>query len=129
MSRVLGLVRNANQLEAAFQAYDASRRPRAQGVVHDSLRAGKGYYLETEELGNDLQKITDEANKRLPLIWYYDLEAAAKKAQESFMALVAGSEVDGILGAGVDKGCLDTSPRLVVACATATGQQAGVARL
>lgn len=49
------------------------------------------------EFGHDLQKITDEANKRLPLIWWYDLDADVKAAQDGFKALTEGSENEDVI--------------------------------
>jgi salicylate hydroxylase len=91
LSKVLGCVKNGNQLESAFQAYDSIRRPRAQRVVQESREVGLAYFLVHPQFGHDLQKITDEANKRLPLIWWHDLDGDVKKAQDSFKALIEGS--------------------------------------
>jgi salicylate hydroxylase len=87
LSRILGLVENASQVEAAFQVYDSIRRPRAQTVVKESLEVALVYFLVHPDFGNDLEKITIDANKRLPKIWWHDLEADVKKAEESFAAL------------------------------------------
>ncbi len=88
LSRLLGLVESVDQLDAAFQAYDAVRRPRAQKVVQQSLEVGTAYFLVHPDFGNDLQKLTDDANKRLPLIWWHDLEGDCKVAENYFRELV-----------------------------------------
>jgi salicylate hydroxylase len=88
LSRVLGLVKSADQLDAAFQVYDSIRRPRAQRVVQESLEVGEAYFLKHPNFGTDLQKITDDANKRLPLIWWHDLAADVKHAEDEFAKLV-----------------------------------------
>lgn len=87
LSRILGLVKDTNQLDAALQVYDSIRRPRAQSVVRESRDVGQAYFLTHPDFGHDLQKIADEANKRLPLIWWYDLEGDIKKAEVAFHAL------------------------------------------
>lgn len=87
LSKVLGLVKSPDQLESAFQVYDSIRRPRAQGVVQESREVGLAYYLVHPDFGHDLQKITDEANKRLPLIWWHDLDADLRTVEERFKAL------------------------------------------
>ncbi|KAM3069355.1 hypothetical protein ACMFMG_005461 [Clarireedia jacksonii] len=87
LSKVLGLVSNPCQVDAAFQVYDAIRRPRAQAVVQESYEVGTAYYLVHPDFSDDLQKITDEANSRLPKIWWYDLDGDVKKAEESFREL------------------------------------------
>lgn len=87
LSRILGLVSSPDQLESCFQVYDSIRRPRAQHVVQESLEVLMAYFLLDQEIGNDLQRVTDDANKRLPLIWWHDLEGDCKKAEEQFKAL------------------------------------------
>lgn len=91
LSRVLGLVENADQLDAAFEAYDAIRRPRAQRVVQESREVGIAYFLVHPKFGNDLQKLTDDANERLPLIWWHDLEGDCKIAETNFKERVKAS--------------------------------------
>ncbi|CZR60783.1 uncharacterized protein PAC_10679 [Phialocephala subalpina] len=66
LSKLLGLVTDSSQLDAALKVYDAIRRPRAQGVVQTSREAGLEYLLVHPEFGGNLQKITVDANKRLP---------------------------------------------------------------
>lgn len=92
LSRILGKVENADQLETAFQVYDGVRRPRAQAMVQESLDVMVQYYLIHPDFGHDLQKITDEANRRLPLIWWHDLEADVQEAEERFERLKAVSK-------------------------------------
>ncbi|KAF9889833.1 hypothetical protein FE257_006923 [Aspergillus nanangensis] len=75
LSRLLGLVQRPGQLEAAFQAYGSVRQPRAQTVVQQSYEVMLKYFLVHPDSGDDLQKLTDDANERLPLLWWHDLEA------------------------------------------------------
>lgn len=91
LSRLLGLVESADQLDVAFKAYDAVRRPRAQNVVQQSLEVGTAYFLVYPEFGNDLKKLTDDANRRLPQIWWHDLEDDCKTAEQHFKELVKQS--------------------------------------
>jgi hypothetical protein len=58
--------------------------------VQESLEVMMTYFLIDPQFGHDLQKITDEANRRLPLIWWHDLEADVEIAEEEFERLVAG---------------------------------------
>ena len=92
LSRLLGLVQSADQLDAALEAYDAVRRPRAQNVVQQSSEVGMAYFLVHPDFGNDLQKLTDDANKRLPLIWWHDLDGDCKSAEDHFRELVKRKE-------------------------------------
>lgn len=88
LSRLLGLVRSTDELDAAIQTYDSIRRPRAQGVVRESSKVGMSYYFLHPEFGNDLRRIAEDANRRLPLIWWHDLDADLKLAEERFRAQV-----------------------------------------
>ncbi|KAL4796595.1 mannitol 1-phosphate dehydrogenase [Aspergillus venezuelensis] len=91
LSHVLSLVESPNQLEAASQVYDSIRRPRAQAVVQQSHEVMQAYFLEHPDFGNNLQKLTDDANERLPLIWWHDLEADLSLAEERFKSRTASS--------------------------------------
>lgn len=88
LAKLLGLIEDPAQLDAALEVYDSIRRPRAQKVVQDSLEVGIQYFLVHPNFGNNMQKITDDANRRLPLIWWHDLEGDLKKAESSFLALI-----------------------------------------
>lgn len=85
LSRILGLVEAPQQLQTAIEVYDAIRRPRAQNVVQESRMVGDIYYLDYPGYGDNMQKITDNANIRLPAIWWYDLEMDVKRAETEFM--------------------------------------------
>lgn len=61
-------------------------------MVQQSLEVGTAYFLVHPDFGNDLQKLTDDANKRLPLIWWHDLEGDCKIAENHFRELVKESE-------------------------------------
>lgn len=92
LSRVLGMVRSRNQFDTALEVYDEIRRPRAQGVVRQSAEVGMSYYLIDPKFGDDLAKITEEANHRLPLLWWHDIEGDVKRAEESFRAKAGESK-------------------------------------
>jgi salicylate hydroxylase len=87
------MVENAAQVEPAFQVYDSIRRPRAQTAVRDSLEVGLVYFLVHPHFGTDLEKITIDANRRLPKIWWHDLEADVKKAEDSFAVLTGKDKI------------------------------------
>jgi hypothetical protein len=96
-------------------------------MVQESLDVMVAYYLIHPKFGHDLQKITDEANRRLPLIWWHDLDADLRTAEEHFKKLNSlGSrgnmkdkssvdedkmEPSGIIGAF--RSCIDFFHRLV----------------
>ena len=95
LSKLLGLVQSKDQFETALQVYDEIRRPRAQSVVRQSAQVGLGYYFLDPKLGDDLMKITEEANYRLPQIWWHDLDADVKRAEDSFRAKIGGESKKG----------------------------------
>jgi salicylate hydroxylase len=87
LSKLLGLVKSPDHLDAAIQVYDSIRRPRAQGVVRDSANIMQQYFLVHPSFRDDLKKITEDANSRLPKIWWYDLEGDLNKAEKEFAIL------------------------------------------
>ncbi|KAL7755319.1 hypothetical protein ACKLNR_015076 [Fusarium oxysporum f. sp. zingiberi] len=66
-------------IEAAFSAFDRSRRERAQWVVQKSRRAGQLYEQQTE-IGGDFSRMSEELRETLSTIWEYDIEEAIKTA-------------------------------------------------
>ncbi|KAL4968160.1 uncharacterized protein BDV14DRAFT_197388 [Aspergillus stella-maris] len=92
LSHILSLVEKASQLEVAFQVYDLVRRPRAQAVVQQSHEVMQAYFLQHPAFGSDLRKLTDDANERLPLLWWHDLEADLSLAEERFRSRTESSD-------------------------------------
>ncbi|KAH8676635.1 hypothetical protein BGZ60DRAFT_447047 [Tricladium varicosporioides] len=82
ISHLLGKVDSVNDIEKAFKAYDAIRRPRSQKVVTTSRDAAAIYEFEDEELGFDLEKIRKRLETRYDWIWNEDMPQQLKKAQE-----------------------------------------------
>ncbi|ERS94854.1 hypothetical protein HMPREF1624_08751 [Sporothrix schenckii ATCC 58251] len=75
LSHVLGRVDRWQDLEAAFAAYDAVRRPRAQRVVQTSQELGAMYACSDPRYGDDMGKIVENLNVRFLWIWEHDLTA------------------------------------------------------
>ena len=84
LSRLFGLLESPDQVEKVFEIYDSVRRPRAQRIVRESLDVGIAYFLRDKRFGRNLQKITVDANERLPGIWWHDLEGDVKRAEAMF---------------------------------------------
>lgn len=93
LSNLLGQVKSSKEIEEAFQAYDAVRRPRSQKVVKTSRDAAKVYEFEDEELGVDLEKIRGRLEGRYDWIWDEDLPAQLRMAQE-FMGSGSGEKAN-----------------------------------
>ena len=84
LTHLLSLVTSVDQVGAAFQAYDAVRRPRASRVVQTSYEAGLMYQFQDPNIEDDLQKIVQNANQRLHWIWNHDLERDIQAAEDMF---------------------------------------------
>ncbi|KAG4443687.1 hypothetical protein IFR05_000776 [Cadophora sp. M221] len=82
LSNLLGQVKTTDEIEKAFHAYDAVRRPRSQRVVRTSREAAAIYEFEDETLGTDLEKIKRRLEERFDWIWDEDLPQQLKTAQE-----------------------------------------------
>jgi salicylate hydroxylase len=81
-------------MEAAFQAYDEIRRPRAQKQVVTSHACGEVYNLMDPVAGDDIVKSVEDLNSRFSWIWQHDLAADVRTAEKRFEELV-GSKNDG----------------------------------
>ena len=88
LSHLLALVKNPDQLNAAFQVYDTVRRPRAQKVVTTSHEAGVMYMWQNPNIGDDMNRIVENGNQRLHWIWQHDLRTDVKKAEDLFLASI-----------------------------------------
>ncbi|KAI0007453.1 hypothetical protein F4779DRAFT_629107 [Xylariaceae sp. FL0662B] len=89
LSHLLSLVKSPEQLEIAFKVYDAIRRPRAQKVVSTSFEAGVLYTWRDPQIGDNMNKIVENANQRLHWIWKHDLQADIKRAEVDFHKLIS----------------------------------------
>ena len=84
-------VKGPEQVEAAFAAYDAVRRPRTLKVVNTSRENGEICMMRGESTGKDFNKIKATLEERFHWIWYEDLdqqvETAKVKLYENLQAL------------------------------------------
>lgn len=81
LSSLLGQVTSADNVEQAFKAYDAVRRPRSQRVVTTSRETARIYEMEDEEIGADLEKMGQNLKTRYDWIWKEDLSRQLREAQ------------------------------------------------
>jgi salicylate hydroxylase len=79
-------------LEAAFQAYDEIRRPRAQKQVLTSQDCGEVYNLMDPVAGDDMVKSVENLNSRFSWIWQHDLAADVRAAETRFDELLGGQQ-------------------------------------
>jgi salicylate hydroxylase len=75
-------------MEAAFQAYDEIRRPRAQKQVNTSQACGEIYNLMDPVAGDDIVKSVENLNNRFAWIWQHDLAADVGMVERRFEELV-----------------------------------------
>jgi salicylate hydroxylase len=86
LSNLLGQVKSAADIENAFQAYDAIRRPRSQKVVKTSREAVDIYEFKNPKLGFDFEKVRKELESRMRWIWEEDMPNQLRRAQELMAA-------------------------------------------
>lgn len=80
MTHLLSKVKEADDFDSVFKAFDTIRRPRAQKVVETSIEAGKLYSLTHPDIGTDMEKLVKFGRARLPWIWFHDLDEDARLA-------------------------------------------------
>lgn len=76
-------------IAAAFRTFDATRRARTQRLVEDSRGTGEMYQLESEECGEDKDKLRELLLRRMDWVWDHDpteeLEATLVKLRSSLV--------------------------------------------
>lgn len=82
ISNLLGEINSVDEIEKAFHAYDAVRRPRSQKVVKTSRDAAALYEFEDENIGTDLDLVKQTLKSRYDWIWNEDLPKQLDKAQQ-----------------------------------------------
>ncbi|KAF2134185.1 FAD/NAD(P)-binding domain-containing protein [Dothidotthia symphoricarpi CBS 119687] len=99
LSRVLGrLYHRTNThpspkaVEAAFQAYDEVRRPRAQKQVLTSHECGDVYCLADPVVGADMQRVVAHLKGRFGWIWEHDLGGDVREVERRFDELAGERE-------------------------------------
>lgn len=68
-------------VQAALNAYDLVRRPRAQKQLEQAAEVGRMIFLQHEEAGRDMQKILPLLqNGRFDWLWFHDVEGDVQAA-------------------------------------------------
>lgn len=80
MSNLLGAIQKSSDIESAFRAFDAVRRPRTQKLVTTSREMGEVYELEAEGVMDDVDKLREDLATRFRWIWEEDLEEELAEA-------------------------------------------------
>lgn len=81
LSSLLGEVKDVEMLEAAFEAYEAVRKSRTQMLVTRSREQSMIYDFQADEVGDDIEKISEILPRRWDWIWNEDLEAELSEAK------------------------------------------------
>jgi salicylate hydroxylase len=79
LGNLLGSIDDKNDIEKAFTAYDALRRPRGTGLVKKSKEQGMLYDLELA--GDDPERLRKELGQRLEWVWIFDITKDLEKAR------------------------------------------------
>ena len=74
LSNLLGTVQKSSEIENAFRAFDAVRRPRTQKLVTTSRECGEVYELEGKGIGNNKDALLENLSTRYKWIWEENLE-------------------------------------------------------
>lgn len=81
LSRLLASIKSARELECAFAAYDAVRRPRTQRLVASSRILGEIYNFEDEGIGDNMGAMREYLAHAWDWIWNEDLNHQLAKGQ------------------------------------------------
>ncbi|KAF1848182.1 salicylate 1-hydroxylase-like protein [Cucurbitaria berberidis CBS 394.84] len=81
LSELLSQCKSKTDLEEAFRAYDAVRRPRSQKLVKTSREAGMLWEFEGEGVGDDLEALERNATTRMAWLWDHDISTDLQKAR------------------------------------------------
>lgn len=68
---------------AAFSAYDETRRERSQWLVKSSREVSEIYEMTHPDTGRDMAKCLKEIERRSHKIWYFDYELMLKETRDS----------------------------------------------
>jgi salicylate hydroxylase len=83
LSKLLASIKSVGELESAFAAYDAVRRPRSQRLVSSSRKVGDVYNFEDGVIGDNMGAMREYLEHAWDWIWKEDLDRQLEKAQLS----------------------------------------------
>ncbi|KAL4865157.1 hypothetical protein BDV12DRAFT_175115 [Aspergillus spectabilis] len=94
LAEILGdeRVTDSQHVIAAFQAYDAIRRPRSQRVVSSSAENAYLLCLRLEGVGADEDKLTRTLQERLRWLWDLDVQDQVERARAIMLEQIQGSK-------------------------------------
>jgi salicylate hydroxylase len=84
----------ADHVVAAFEAYDAVRRPRSQRAVTSSAENGYLLCLRLDGVGDDGEKIKAAMQERLHWLWDLDVEGHIEDARGIMLEKIRNQETE-----------------------------------
>lgn len=94
LSKMLASIKSAGELEIAFAAYDAVRRPRSQRLVSSSRKVRAVYNFEDRDIGDNMEAMRKYLEHAWDWIWKEDLGRQLEKAQLTLKELKERSKGD-----------------------------------
>ncbi|KAL4975537.1 hypothetical protein BDW66DRAFT_167044 [Aspergillus desertorum] len=90
LAELLGDARvvTADDVAAAFKAYDQVRRPRSQRVVSSSAENAYLLCLRLEGVGDDEEKLKKTLQERLAWLWNEDVQEQAERARRIMLEMI-----------------------------------------
>ncbi|KAL1800782.1 hypothetical protein ACET3X_001124 [Alternaria dauci] len=82
LSHLIVAAGSIDNIEAAFKAYDAVRRPRTQELIQRSMDSALAYDFMIEGVEDDMSKVEDRINRSFSWLWHADLEAQLSSAKK-----------------------------------------------
>jgi len=82
LSSLIASVAGTDEIENAFQAYDAVRRPRTQSCIERSEKATLGYGLSLLNVGDDIMALKKHVQESYKWLWHENLEEQLSSAKE-----------------------------------------------
>ncbi|CAG5144236.1 uncharacterized protein ALTATR162_LOCUS1506 [Alternaria atra] len=82
LSHLIVAAGSTENIEAAFKAYDAVRRPRTQECIQRSIDAALAYDFMVEGVEDDMSKIEEKIKESFQWLWYEDLEVQLSSAKK-----------------------------------------------
>lgn len=83
---------SSEHVVAAFQAYDAVRRPRSQRVVSTSAENAYLLCLRLEGVGDDEEKLKKTLQERLRWLWDLDVQDQTERARIIMLEQMQGAQ-------------------------------------
>ena len=84
LAEILGGVKSADQIHAAFKAFEEVRIERTHNLVTTSRACGQLYDFELKGVEDDVEKIAEDLRTRMLWIWNEDLQKEVADAKAIF---------------------------------------------